>query len=218
MSPFRFQVLTIDDHIGISFAGLTADAKSLGRWMRTEALNNRYTHDTPWRMSTLATDLGNKLQACIQGYNKRPYGVGMLIAGYDVDGPHIMHMCPSANVYPCKAMAIGARSQSAKTYLEKHLDEFKACELEELVKHALRALRDTLPNEVDLNNKNLTLAVVGKGQNFVVYEDESVDSYLALIEGEERRGAAQMAAADEEAAGDDDDEDQPAGGEGMDTA
>ena len=50
-------------------------------------------------------------------------------------------------------MAIGARSQSARTYLEKHLEEFKDSDLEELVKHGLRALRDTLPNEVDLSNK-----------------------------------------------------------------
>lgn len=50
-------------------------------------------------------------------------------------------------------MAIGARSQSARTYLEKHLNEFLSCDLDELVKHGLRALRDTLPNEVDLSIK-----------------------------------------------------------------
>ena len=48
----------------------------------------------------------------------------------------------------CRAMAIGARSQAARTYLEKYLDDLRTCELEELVKHGLRALRDTLPNEV----------------------------------------------------------------------
>ena len=52
-------------------------------------------------------------------------------------------------------MAIGARSQSARTYLEKTLDELDDCELEALVAHGLRALRDTLPNEVDLTNKVL---------------------------------------------------------------
>ena len=36
-----FQVLPVDDHIGASFAGLTADAKSLAKWMRTECLNQR---------------------------------------------------------------------------------------------------------------------------------------------------------------------------------
>ena len=50
-------------------------------------------------------------------------------------------------------MAIGARSQSAKTYLERHLDEFLEADLEALVAHGIRALRDTLPNEIELNNK-----------------------------------------------------------------
>ena len=50
-------------------------------------------------------------------------------------------------------MAIGARSQSARTYLEKHLNEFPTCNLDELIKHALRALRDTLPNEIELSIK-----------------------------------------------------------------
>lgn len=68
-------------------------------------------------------------------------------------GPHIYQTCPSANYFDCKAMAIGSRSQSARTYLEKHLNEFLSCDLDELVKHGLRALRDTLPNEVDLSIK-----------------------------------------------------------------
>lgn len=50
-------------------------------------------------------------------------------------------------------MAIGARSQSARTYLERHLDEFPSATREELIRHALRALRDTLPNDMELTNK-----------------------------------------------------------------
>ena len=50
---------------------------------------NRYFNDTALRVSTLMWDLGNKMQLCIQGYNKRPYGVGLLVAGYDDLGPHI---------------------------------------------------------------------------------------------------------------------------------
>ena len=107
-------------------------------------------------------------------------------------------------------MAIGARSQAARTYLEKFLDSFKDCELEELVKHGLRALRDTLPNEVDLTNKNVSISVVGKDHDFTIYDDARVDPFLAGIEGEERRG--QRAAAEGEAAAA---EDTPAAG--MDT-
>ena len=44
-------------------------------------------------------DLGNKMQICTQRYGKRPYGVGLLVAGYDDLGPHIFQTCPSANYY-----------------------------------------------------------------------------------------------------------------------
>ncbi len=41
LAAYQKKVLPIDDHVGVSFAGLTADAKSLARWMRTECLNQR---------------------------------------------------------------------------------------------------------------------------------------------------------------------------------
>lgn len=50
-------------------------------------------------------------------------------------------------------MAIGSRSQSARTYLERNLESFKEASLEELLKHGMRALRDTLPNDVNLTSK-----------------------------------------------------------------
>lgn len=50
-------------------------------------------------------------------------------------------------------MSIGSRSQSARTYLEKHLDSFLDAATDDLILHALRALRDTLPNDVELTTK-----------------------------------------------------------------
>lgn len=224
LSSHQKKILPIDDHVGISIAGLTADARSISKWMRAECMNSRYAHDTPLPISRFANsneakmnllanfrligDFGNKMQICTQRYGKRPYGVGLLVAGYDDKGAHIYQTCPSANFYgenvasslcsvhvlicfhhsECRAMAIGARSQAARTYLEKYLDSFKDCDYEELVKHGLRALRDTLPNEVDLTNKNVSISVVGKDHDFTIYDDARVDPFLAAIEGEERRG------------------------------
>jgi 20S proteasome subunit alpha 6 len=41
------------------------------------------------------------------------------IASYDQTGPHLYQTDPSGNYYDYLAMAIGARAQSGKTYLEK---------------------------------------------------------------------------------------------------
>ena len=54
------------------------------RYMRTECLNYKYSHDDLLPVSRLLASLGNKLQTCTQRYDRRPYGVGLLIAGYDV--------------------------------------------------------------------------------------------------------------------------------------
>lgn len=188
LSAHQKKVIPIDQHIGITISGLTADARMLSRYMRTECLNYKYSHDALLPVNRLISNLGNKMQVCTQRYDRRPYGVGLLVAGYDDQGPHIYQTCPSANYFDCKAMAIGARSQSARTYLEKHLDNFLSCDTTELIKHGLRALRDTLPNEVELNTKNVSIGLVGKGTKFYVLSEDETSVYLSAIEGEEKRG------------------------------
>jgi len=188
LSAYQKKIIPIDTHMGMTIAGLTADARFLSRYMRSECLNHRFSYDEPHPVSTLISKLGNKLQVCTQSYDRRPYGVGLLVAGYDDKGPHIYQTCPSATYFDCKAMAIGARSQSARTYLEKHLNEFLDCTNEDLVRHGLRALRDTLPNEVELTSRNVSVGVVGKGMDFTIYDNEHVEAFLAGLEGEERRG------------------------------
>ena len=81
-------------------------------------------------------------------------------------------------------MAIGARSQSAKTYLERHVDAFLATDLSQLIAHAMKALQDCLPNETELNTRNCTVCVVGVNTPFVSYEDEKMEPFIAALASE----------------------------------
>ncbi|XP_050058383.1 proteasome subunit alpha type-1 [Aphis gossypii] len=187
LSAYQKKIILVDDHIGFSFSGLLADARILSKYMRSECSSHKFAHGDDLPVNRLMTKVSNRMQLCTQRYDKRPYGVGLLVAGYDDNGPHIYQTCPSANYTNCKAMAIGSRSQSARTYLERNLEVFKEASLEELLKHGMRALRDTLPNDVNLTSKNVSIGVVGKDQLFEVYSEEKTQEKLALIEGEERR-------------------------------
>jgi 20S proteasome subunit alpha 6 len=188
LAAHQKKIIPVDEHMGVSISGLTADGRLLVRYMRIECLNYRYANDVPLPTSRLMTMMGNKMQASTQGYDRRPYGIGLLVIGYDSQGPHLYQTCPSANYYDCKAMSIGARSQAARTYLEKNLDGFVGCSLEELVAHALRALRDTLPAEMELTNKNVSIGIVGEGFDFQSFDDERADIYLNLLDPSERKG------------------------------
>lgn len=186
LSAHQKKIVKIDDHLGISLAGLTADARIFSRFMRNECLNNKFAYNSPMPVSRLVSLIGNKSQIPTQRYGRRPFGVGLLVAGFDDLGTHLYQTCPSANYYECKAMAIGARSQSARTYLEKHLTEFPSNNLDELIKHALRALRDTLPNEIELTTRNCSLGIVGKDMPFTIFDDDKIEPYLNAIEGDSR--------------------------------
>jgi len=182
LASYQKKIIPIDDHLGISIAGITADARVLSRYMRQECLNYKYSNDTVYPASRLIMNLGNKMQTCTQRYDRRPYGVGLLVAAYDDQGPHIYEVVPSANYFSVKAMSIGSRSQSARTYLEKHLEKFSQCSKEELIKHGLEALKGTLPNEDLLTSSNISIGVVGKGENFHILDDKENQAYVDAIE------------------------------------
>ena len=76
-------------------------------------------------------------------------------------GPHLFEFSPSGVTYEYYAMAIGARSQSAKTYLEKHYEEFADADLDTLIMHGLNALRDTLQQDKDLTTLNTSIVSSG---------------------------------------------------------
>ncbi len=181
LSSYQKKLFKIDDHIGIGIAGLTADARALATWMRTECLNHKFEFDSPIISGRLASDLADKHHAKTQASWKRPYGVGLLIGGFDRDGPHLYQTCPSGNLYEYKAMAIGARAQSAKTYLEKHLDTYPSADLETLILHALKALEGPASDK-DVEVENASVAIVGKGTQFEILEGDSLQPYLSQLQ------------------------------------
>ncbi|BHF58655.1 Proteasome subunit alpha 1 [Sparganum proliferum] len=192
LSSYQEKIIPIDSHVGMAITGLTADGFLLGRSMRRECADNKWAYDEPLPVSRLLSKISLKMQVPTQRYGRRPFGVGMLVTGFDAQGPHVYYLviptlivlisqCPSSNAYDCKAFAVGSRSQSARTYLERHLDQFPDSSLEELIQHGLAALKGCLPNESELTGKNCALAVVGKGLDFTVYDEEMVQPYLDAL-------------------------------------
>eukprot|EP00978_Attheya_sp_CCMP212_P009895 scaffold23567_cov52-Attheya_sp.AAC.2 len=211
LSSHQKKIIEIDDHIGIGIAGLTADARSLAKWMMNECLNHKYVYGTPMPSSRLVTDLADRHQRTTQTYVRRPYGVGLLVASYDEKtGPHLYQTCPSGNIYEYYASAIGARSQSGRTYLEKHYESFAEATKDDLIMHALRALAGCVTGDGELTRDNGSIAVVGKDESFILIEGDELQPYLDRLELE-GGGAAD---ADED---DDDDDDEEEKTDAMET-
>ena len=166
--------------MGIAIAGLTADARYLCKFMRTECLNYWYTHDSHHPTERLINKIAKKSAIKTGHPAKRPFGVGLLVGSIDETGTHLFETCPSGNYYEYTAMAIGARNQSAKTYLEKNFEQFAPLGWEELVKHGLKALKASA-QETELSEHNVSVGVVGADRKFQLLTADELRAILAEI-------------------------------------
>lgn len=190
LSSYQKKVIPIDTHYGIALAGLASDARVLSNFMKQQSLASRLTYDRPIALSEITSRIGDRAQTNTQQYGKRPYGVGLLIAGVDATGPHLFEFQPSGVTQEMVACGIGARSQMARTYLERNLDEFEKASREELIRHALRALKDSLSQDKELTIENTSLGVGGLEENFKLYEGPEIASWLETAFESKQEGAA----------------------------
>ncbi|GJE84739.1 20S proteasome subunit [Phanerochaete sordida] len=191
LASYQQKMYRIDDHVGVAIAGLTSDARVLSNFMRQQAMSSRMVFNRPIPVNRLVSSIADKAQVNTQEYGRRPYGVGFLVIGGDKTGPHLYEFSPSGNSYEYYAMSIGARSQSAKTYLEKHYEKFMDCNLEELIRHGLHALRETLQQDKELTIHNTSIGIIGPaGEHekavppegpFRILEGEPIDVYLKTM-------------------------------------
>jgi len=123
-----------------------------------------------------------------------------LVGGLDESGAHLYYNCPSGNYFEYQAFAIGSRSQAAKTYMERKFETFDSASREELIKHALFAIKETLQGE-KLKSSVCTVAVLGGGEPFHILDQQIVQELISSFEMVEEEAPApeEPSAAAEEA-------------------
>ncbi|KAH3757048.1 20S proteasome regulatory subunit alpha protein [Pelomyxa schiedti] len=113
------RVLTVDENIGVAFAGLSADARMLVKRCRTEASGYRDFYGSPIPTHVLSDRISGYVQAHTLYAHLRPFGCALLIAGYDAKGPQLFAVEPSGLSWGFYGCAIGKGKQACKTEIEK---------------------------------------------------------------------------------------------------
>jgi 20S proteasome subunit alpha 2 len=80
----------------------------------------------------------------------RPFGVSLLVAGYDDAGPQLYQVDPSGSYFAWKASAIGKNMTNAKTFLEKRFSD--DMELEDAVHTAILTLKEGFEGQISGQN------------------------------------------------------------------
>jgi len=176
------KIVEVDKHIGCAMSGLIADSRTMIDKARVEAQNHWFTYNEPMSVesvtqavSNLALEFGD--DSAKKGAMSRPFGVAILMAGIDDNGPQLFHMDPSGTFVRYDAKAIGSGSEGAQQALQEQFH--KSITLKEACKSALTILKQVM--EEKLSPTNVELATITQQKGFKMYSKEELESIVSDI-------------------------------------
>eukprot|EP00850_Spirogloea_muscicola_P010704 SM000064S19726 [mRNA] locus=s64:117783:119388:+ [translate_table: standard] len=170
------------------------DSRVLVRQSRKSAQAYYRLYEEVIPVSQLVRETATVMQEFTQSGGVRPFGVSLLVAGYDTKGPQLYqasrqcHLAfillakwsvdPSGSYFAWKASAIGKNMVNAKTFLEKRYTE--DMELEDAVHTAILTLKEGFEGQI--SGSNIEIGIVGNDHKFRILTPSEVDDYLAEVE------------------------------------
>ncbi|XVF47185.1 hypothetical protein PTKIN_Ptkin03bG0088800 [Pterospermum kingtungense] len=113
------RIHSVHRHSGMAVAGLAADGRQIVARAKSEATNYESVYGEPIPVSELAQRVASYVHLCTLYWWLRPFGCGVILGGYDRDGPQLYMVEPSGISYRYFGAAIGKGKQAAKTEIEK---------------------------------------------------------------------------------------------------
>lgn len=114
------KIFQVDEHVGATASGILSDARVLIERSQVKAQQYRVTYDSPIDTATVVKDVCSLKQLCTQSGGLRPFGVSLLIAGIDSDGPHLYETDPTGIFFEYKASVIGEAETEVEEFLHKN--------------------------------------------------------------------------------------------------
>ena len=172
------KISLVTPNIGMTYSGMGPDSRVLVRKARKSGQVYYRQYNEQISVAQLVRETATVMQEFTQSGGVRPFGVSLMMAGYDENGPQLYQVDPSGSYFAWKASAIGKNMVNAKAFLEKRYNE--EMELEDAVHTALLTLKEGFEGE--MSGDNVEVGIVGSDGVFKVLTAEEVGDYLKEVE------------------------------------
>jgi len=170
------KIETITPTIGMVYSGMGPDYRLLLRQARKMAQQYWVTYQEHIPTAQLVQRVAMLMQEYTQSGGVRPFGVSLLICGWDEGRPYLYQCDPSGAYFPWKATAIGKNYVNGKTFLEKRYNE--ELELDDAVHTAILTLKEGF--EGGMTEDNVEIGICNE-HGFRRLSPAEVKDYLANI-------------------------------------
>jgi len=169
------KIFEVDAHVCVTASGLIADARRLVEIARIDAQRHRITYNEEPTVDTITRSVCDLMQVYTQYGGIRPFGVSLLIAGVDQDGPKLFEAEPSGAMTAYQADSIGIHKKEVDEILEKQFDE--KMDVDSAIHLAVEALRATQEEKLVAENMEISY-VTTRTKRCVTLPDREVAKHL----------------------------------------
>lgn len=165
------KIRQLDEHIGMTIAGVVGDAQALERYIKAELKLYKLKEERPIRVEAAAHLIANIL------YARRfyPYIVQLVVGGYD-DKPRLYSFAPDGSMMEEeKFFSSGSGSPMAFGVLEH--DYKKGMDLEKLKKLAVDSIKSAVQRDIASGGEGIDVAVI-TSQGFKRVSEEEVKALM----------------------------------------
>ncbi|MHA1377683.1 MAG: archaeal proteasome endopeptidase complex subunit beta [Candidatus Helarchaeota archaeon] len=170
------KIYKIVDHIGLTTAGIVADAQTLVDIMQAECNLYQINRMTKISVSAAARLFSNVL------FNRRyfPYITQIIIGGMDSSGPKIYTLDPVGSLIEENSFcATGSGTPYAIGVLEDSYDEKKGLEINDAIPIAIHSVRSSIERDIGSGN-GIDIVTIDK-DGYKEIPDEIINSELKKI-------------------------------------
>jgi len=142
------KISEVDEHIIVTTAGISSDARILVDQAQILSQQNRVTFSSPIEPISVMRMIADKKQFFTQYGGARPFGVAVLLAGVNKGKCHLYTSDVTGNFFAYRANAIGENDEKIKEVLRRDYKEEMA--VDDGIKFCLKIFKDIFGKNFDL--------------------------------------------------------------------
>merc|ERR1712151_173446 len=171
------KIENLSENVGMVYAGMPPDYRVLIKRGRKTAQTYYKTYRENIPVSQIVREEATVMQEFTQSGGVRPFGISLMIAGYDDNGPQLYQVDPSGTYFGWKASAIGKNHVNAKAFLEKRYSD--DINVDDAIHTAILTLKEGF--EGAITAENMEIGVVREDRKFRVLTAAEVQDYLEEV-------------------------------------
>jgi len=172
------KVFMVDEHIGAGFVGFGSDGRILIDYARQLAVQYKFVYGERIPVEYLVKQVCDVMQVYTQHGGVRPFGVTLMIAGVDENGPRLFVAEPSGQYISYKAHGLGQGGGQAIEILQKEYRDDMS--LEEAILLAIKSIANVMEGKPSVETIEVGV-VETKTQRFRKLSKEELKAYLEKL-------------------------------------